>query len=149
MPLPFQFDIEADSDAAGPVRGGDAEFRAMLKPIVAGARARGVADGLELLGVGAVLIDPIGGVLHVGGRGLRMMAGFMRVVGTHLVAERPGDDRLIAGLVGSAIAGRPTPAGIRLGGLAGEPFLTLRALVFPDDEGPAQRLRAVIVLDEG
>ena len=146
MPLPLHIQADADADTHG--RAADAEFRAMLAPIMAGARARGVADGLELLGVGAVLIDATGCVLHAGERGRRMMAGWLRVVERHLVAERPGDDHGIAELLGSAIAGRPTPGGLRLGGLGGEPSLTVRALVFPSDEGSAQRLHAVLVLDE-
>ena len=36
-----------------------------LAPLLAGARARGVADGLEWLGLAAVLLDDRGEVLHV------------------------------------------------------------------------------------
>ena len=141
-------DSELDLEEADRAWLAESDLGAVLKPILAGARARGVADGLELIGVGAVLIDATGRVLHAGGRALRMMAGWLRVVEDHLVPERPGDDRVIADLVGSAIAGRPTPAGVRLGGLGGEPLLQLRALMVPGDGDPSQRLHAVIVLDE-
>ena len=120
----------------------------MLRPVLAGARARGVADGLELLGGGAVLIDDTGRVLHIGGRGRRLIAGWLRVVEDHLVAEHAGDDRLLSDLIGGAIAGRPAPGGIRLGQVAAGPVLALRALPFHSDEGVAQRLHAVIVIDE-
>lgn len=146
--MPVRTDPDPDTEASDAARRAASDLGVALRPLFAGARARGVADGLELIGVGAVLIDATGRVLHAGGRAHRIMSGWLRVVEDHLVAVRPGDDRAIAGLIGSAIAGRPTPSGIRLGGLAGEPSLQLRALMFPGDGDLAQRLHAVILVDE-
>ena len=105
-----------------------------------------MADGLELLGVGAVLIDDTGRVLHIGGRGRRLIAGWLRIVEDQLVADQAGDER--SDLIGGAIAGRPAPAGHPLGQVAAGPILSLRALPFHSDEGVAQRLHAVIVIDD-
>lgn len=144
MPIRRDFDPEPPTDtaAAGP------ELPAALGPLLAGARAGGLVDGLEMLGVGAVLIDATGRVLHAGPRGLRLMAGWLRIVAEHLVAERPGDDRAVAALIGAALAGRPSPSGIRLRTGVEDPVLTLRAVMVPQrgDAGPGPR--AAIVLDE-
>ena len=43
---------------------------APLAPLLAGARARGVADGLELIGAAAALLDEQGEVLHLNARAL-------------------------------------------------------------------------------
>ena len=141
MALPFRADVDPETDGPLFAAGGDEDFGDILKPVMAGARARGVADGLEMLGAGAVLLDASGRVLHVGGRGRRLMAGWLRVVGDHLVAERPGDNRAVEDLVGGAIRG--VGAELRL-----DAALVVRALPFATDEGPAQRLHAVLVLEE-
>lgn len=129
----------------------DAEdFTSVLKPIIAGARARGVADGLEMLGVGAVLIDATGQVLHIGGRGRRMLGGWARLVNDHLVAERDCDNGCVQDLIGSVVgSARHDPeARIRVAGTTGTPGLTIRALRFETDEGTAQCLHAVLVIED-
>lgn len=126
----------------------DAEdFTSVLKPIIAGARARGVADGVEMLGVGAVLIDATGQVLHIGGRGRRMLGGWASLVNDHLVAERADDNGCVQDLIGSVVgSARHDPeARVRV---AGMPGVTIRALRFETDEGTAQRLHAVLLIEE-
>src|ERR1700685_4850777 len=46
---------------------------APLAPLLAGARARGVADGFEWLGLAAILLDDRGEVLHVNRRAVALM----------------------------------------------------------------------------
>ena len=53
-----------------------------LAPLLAGARARGVADGLEWLGLAAVLLDDRGEVLHVN-------SGAIELLGEDLFLRRP------------------------------------------------------------
>ena len=150
MPLPRAALLSVDRDRPFSSADEAVDAGALLKPIIAGARARGVADGLELLGVGAVLIDDTGRVLHAGGRVRRMLGGYARIVGDHLVAERPADNSAFEALIGSAIgAGRHDPeARVTLEAGGGRGALSMRALRFASDEGEAQRLRVVLVLEE-
>ena len=55
--------------------------KAPLAPLLAGARARGVADGLELIGAAAALLDEQGEVLHVNARALGLMGQSLFVSG--------------------------------------------------------------------
>ncbi|MDP2357051.1 MAG: hypothetical protein Q8M31_13465 [Beijerinckiaceae bacterium] len=57
-----------------------------LGPVIAGARARGIADALEMLGEGAILLDFSGAVLHVGPRAKPMLGCALAVTGDHVVA---------------------------------------------------------------
>ncbi len=150
MPLPVFPDVRQCADLQSFGLEDAEDFSSVLKPIMAGARARGVADGLELLGVGAVLIDATGQVLHVGARGRRMLGGWARLVNDHLVAERACDNTCVQDLIGSVVgSARHDPeARIRLAGRKGGPGMTVRALRFETDEGPAQRLHAVLVIEE-
>ncbi len=57
-----------------------------LGPVIAGARARGIADALEMLGEGAILLDFSGAVLHVGPLAKPMLGCALAVAGDHVVA---------------------------------------------------------------
>ncbi len=128
--------------------GSDPDVRTVLGPLLAGARDEGVADGLEMLGVGVVLIDATGRVVRVGRRGQRLLAGWLRIVAGHLVAERTDDEGAVAGLIGAALAVRPSPSGIRLRMGIDAPVLTLRAILVPHPDGSSGGSHAAIVLDE-
>ena len=144
MPIRRDLDPEPPTD---PVASG-LDLQASLGSVLAEAHARGIVDGLEMLGVGAVLVDATGRVLHVGPRGLRLMAGWLRIVADHLVAERAAHDRAVAELIGAAVVARPSPSGIRLRTAVDEPVLTLRAVMVPRQGGSGPGPRAAIVLDE-
>lgn len=60
-----------------------------LGPVIAGARARGIADAFEMLGEGAILLDFSGAVLHVGPLAKPMLGCVLAVVGDHAVALSP------------------------------------------------------------
>ena len=55
-------------------------------PLLAGARARGVADGLEWLGLAAVLLDDRGEVLHVNSGAVELMGEDLYLQGGRLWA---------------------------------------------------------------
>ncbi|MBX9758589.1 MAG: hypothetical protein K2Y29_07405 [Beijerinckiaceae bacterium] len=57
-----------------------------LAPIIAGARARGIADAFEMIGEGAILLDFSGSVLHVGPMAGPMLGCALAVTGGHVVA---------------------------------------------------------------
>ena len=61
-----------------------------LAPIIAGARARGIADAFEMIGEGAILLDFSGSVLHVGQLAGPMLGCALAVTGGHVVATRAG-----------------------------------------------------------
>ena len=125
-------------------------FSDVIRPMLAGAQARGVADTLELLGIGAALIDATGRVLHMGGRGRRVSAGWLRLAEDHLVADRPGDNLALQALVGAAIDGASggDDVRVRLEPQRGGASLQIRALRFPTSNGLNQLLRAILVFEE-
>lgn len=57
-----------------------------LEPVIAGARARGIADAFEMLGEGAILLDFSGAVLHVGSLARPMLGSALAITGDHVVA---------------------------------------------------------------
>jgi hypothetical protein len=57
-----------------------------LAPIIAGARARGIADAFEMIGEGAVLLDFSGSVLHVGALARPMLGCAIAIASGHVVA---------------------------------------------------------------
>ena len=57
-----------------------------LAPVIAGARARGIADAFEMIGEGAILLDFSGAVLHVGPLARPMLGCALAVTNDHVVA---------------------------------------------------------------
>ena len=75
----------------------------VMAPVIAGARARGIADAFAMLGEAAILIDFSGTVLHVADDAKALLGASLTVAGGHVVAvERrstPALNRLLeAGL---------------------------------------------------
>ena len=121
----------------------------MLGPIMAGARARGVADALELVGIAAVLIDRSGRVLHCGPRAQRALAPLMRVAGQHLL----GADGRINDQVGRFLArvvegSGAEPVAEEIRAEDGSSPTRLRAMRLPANEPEAIQLLHSIVIVE-
>lgn len=115
-----------------------------LGPLLAGARARGVADGFAWLGLAAVLIDDRGEALHVSSGAAELMSDSLFLEGGRLRAREFGADRALAEAIEAALAdGR---AGhLRLAAAGGELWLRIAPMpVDPDD--PYQLLRVVALL---
>jgi len=74
-----------------------------LAPLLAGARARGVADGLELIGAAAALLDEQGDVLHVNARAQRLLGGDLVVAGGRLRARDGAADQNLAAAIRSTV----------------------------------------------
>ena len=134
-------------EVIGAPRLGDIEA---LAPMLAGARARGVADAFELLGMPAVLIDQSGTVLHVGASAMKLLGGDIAVVSRHLVGAAASTNRALQNLIAAALSGEDevvaNPVFIAREGLAP---LTVRAIRIPGASGdPMQLLKAIIVLGE-
>ena len=120
-----------------------------LAPLIAGARARGVADGLEWLGLAAVLIDDRGEALHVN-------AGAVELMGEALYLERGRlrsgdaevDRRLDAAIDGAVVGGAPTRVAIPAPG-GGEALWLRVGAIAAGERDAFQLLRAVAILEPG
>ncbi len=79
-----------------------------------------------------------------------MLGGWVRLVNDHLVAERACDNGCVQDLIGSVVGSeRHDPeARIRVAGTTGTSGLTIRALRLETNEGTAQRLHAVLVIED-
>lgn len=100
-----------------------------LAPIIAGARARGIADAFEMIGEGAILLDFSGSVLHVGPLAKPMLGCALSVTGGHIVAI-------------SRKAAGPLQALIEAGLADGAPRVLEEDLLCAE-EGMRQRVRMV------
>ena len=107
--------------------------RAPLAPLLAGARARGVADGLELLGAAAALLDEHGDVLHVNARAVGMMGEELFVSGQRLRAAGKQVDESLAAAITSSLRQR----------------VVLRVALSERPEGRVSAVRIVPVAAEG
>src|ERR1700691_5728337 len=76
---------------------------APLAPLLAGARARGVADGLELIGAAAALLGEDGEVLHVNARALRLLGHDLLLTGRRLSARHRSADLTLSAAIHSTL----------------------------------------------
>ncbi len=115
-----------------------------LGPLLAGARARGVADGLAWLGLAAILIDDRGEALHVSSDAAALMGDSLFLEGGRLRSRDRGADLALAEAVDAALTdGR---AGhLRLAAPEGELWLHV-APMQADPDDPYQLLRVVALL---
>lgn len=136
-------DIAPDSNRS---RASDELRTDPLQPLLEGARARGLADALELIGVAAVLIDGAGAVLHVGTGAAARMGASVAVASRHLVGADPASNRALQEVIAAALAGETKS--VELAG-AGAGGLAVRAIPMPRGwTSPYQLLKAVIVFGD-
>ena len=146
-------------DAEPPAKG------APLAPLLAGARARGVADGFEWLGLAAILLDDRGEVLHVNPRAVDLMGEdfvfFLRAPEGARCRDRRRARRCDLSRLGrrDLLPPRdPFEVGPRHGGRANrgedslddDPFQLLRAVAILEwDEEPVVQARRATPLNRG
>jgi len=120
--------------------------RMPLAPLLAGARARGVADGLEWLGLAAVLLDDRGEVLHVNSGAIELMGEdlFLRA-GRLRAGDGEVDAELAAAIQETLNGGVASRLTIPLGAGRGALDARIGAIDSPGDD-PFQLLRAVAIL---
>ena len=117
---------------------------APLGPLLAGARARGVADGFSWLGLAAILIDDRGEALHVNPGAVELMGEALYLESGRLRARDPADDLALGQALREALA-LGQASNLRLAGAAGEMWAHVAPMpADPDD--PYQLLRAVAIL---
>jgi hypothetical protein len=117
-----------------------------LGPMLAGARARGVADGFAWLGLAAVLIDDRGEALHVNPGAVELMGEALYLENGRLRARDRTDDDALAKAVREALT-LGQAENLRLLGAAGEMWAHVAPMA-ADPDDPYQLLRAVVLLSQ-
>ena len=122
---------------------------APLAPLLAGARARGVADGLELIGAAAALLDEQGEVLHLNARARSLLGVDLVLSGGRLRARDRAVDRDLSAAIDSTLRDR-VASRLSLGDGARDDGLGIRIMPVAAEAGEAfQLLRAVAILEPG
>lgn len=111
-----------------------------LAPMLAGARARGMFDALDLIGQAAILLDRDGRALAITGATRRFLGLSLELVEGRLVGLDHADDERLQGAIREAIAGRA--AQIEIGDEGDAAFA--RCLPIPAD--PHQLLAAIALI---
>ena len=138
-------DFRVDRPATAPqaARG----VAAPLAPLLAGARARGVADGLELIGAAAALLDEQGEVLHLNARALSLLGDHLVLAGGRLRARDRAVDRTLAAAIDSTVRDQ-VASRVALGGAGCGDGLGVRIMpVAAEADESFQLLRAVAILE--
>jgi PAS domain-containing protein len=139
----------ATKGAAAPNFGADDYDCLPIAPLLAGARARGLADAFDMLGVAAILIDADGDVLFANAGAQALFGAHLTVSGERLTAGREGDQRALRRLMDAALTGARRSSELTIQRGTGLAALRLRATpVSSADEDPFQLLRAVVILDQ-
>jgi hypothetical protein len=111
--------------------------------LLAGARARGIADGFAWLGLAAILIDDRGEALHVNPAATELLGESIYLEGGRLRARDSGADYTLAAAVRAALNEGP-PRRVEIDPASD---LTAHVAAMPaDPDDPYQLLRAVVLL---
>jgi hypothetical protein len=122
-----------------------------LRPLLAGARARGMADAFELLGVAAVFIDESGFALHINDSARRRLGPQLWIDDGRLRAADLDLDEALSAAIESALINRaPAHAAADLS-FASESRGAVSLKVLPvvaEAHDPFQLLKAVVIIEE-
>lgn len=136
-------DERPTAGAPGAIRGAATP----LAPLLAGARARGVADGLELIGAAAALLDEQGEVLHLNARALSLLGDHLVLAGGRLRARDRALDQTLAAAIDSTLR-HQIASRVALGDAACADGLGVRIMpVTAQADDSFQLLRAVAILE--
>ena len=128
--------------------GAQAPPRHVIGAIIAGARARGVADAFDLLGEAAILLDFSGAVLQVGARATPLLGCALSVASDHLAPAGPRCAPALQALLEAGLSDAPT-ARLEADLPCAEAGMRQRVRLYRvDDAGdPRQMLHCVLVLE--
>ena len=120
-----------------------------LEPLLAGARARGMSDAFDMLGLAFVMIDAHGMILHVSAEARIYLGPYLAVASEHLVGAGQCETRAIQSLIGSVLRDGASPGRIMLARGQGMRPLVLRGLPVPSPANdPCQLLKALVIVEE-
>jgi hypothetical protein len=122
-----------------------------LAPLLAGARARGMADAFALMGLAAIFVGESGRALHVNARAENLFDGALALRDGRLIAIDKEVDRALGDALDSASAAarRPSADQVILVRRGARGDLTARILpVEAEGEDRFQLLKAVVILEE-
>jgi hypothetical protein len=146
MKAQFQSAAEARAEEAS-----HSPTAASLAPVLAGARARGMADALEMLGVPAVLIDECGFALHINDRAKSLLGPQLWIDDGRLrAAESDLDEALSAALDSAVTAVTPARAVTNIC-FASESRGAVAVKVMPiavEPHDPFQLVRAIVIIEK-
>jgi PAS domain-containing protein len=119
-----------------------------IAPLLAGARARGLADAFEMLGIAAILLAADGDVLFANPPAQALFGTHLKLFGERLVAGDEADQRALRRMTVAALTGQ-SRSGELIVQRAGLPALKLRATpIASAEEDPFQLLRAIILIEQ-
>ena len=118
---------------------------ALLQPMLAGARARGMADAFDLMGQAAILMDRAGMALHVNLAARKLMGPDLALTHRHLVGRDGTCTRALQTLIAATLEGCCEPAELKIGTDGGSGQLIVRALPVPQAGDDLCQLLKVIV----
>jgi hypothetical protein len=118
-----------------------------LRPLLAGAHARGMADALEMAGIAFLMVDSQGMVLHAGPAARALMGADLRIEYDHLVAASGEATCAIQSMVMAGLAQGEAPQPLRLARGEGPPLvLTVRRV--PGAAGNVYQMLKLLILIE-
>jgi hypothetical protein len=118
-----------------------------LPPLLAGARARGMADAFELLGLAAIFLDEDGEALHVTARARGLLGGALFLTGERLKAAPAAADAALQAAMHAAMLRRAAAGPIVIPRGASRSSISLRILGVSGQDESAQLLRLVVLID--
>jgi hypothetical protein len=119
-----------------------------LAPLLAGARARGVADAFEMIGEAAILLDFSGAVLHVSALAKPMLGCAVSIAGGHVVALSHKAADPLERLIERGLSDHPAPAVFEADLRCAEKGMRQRVRLVKAPSGDACQLLAAILLLE-
>jgi hypothetical protein len=137
--------LDRHSAATPAIAGGPV---APLAPLLAGARARGVADGLELIGAAAALLDEQGEVLHLNARALSLLGDHVVLADGRLRAHDRAVDRDLAAAIDSTLRDQ-VASRVSLSEAPGDRLGVWIMPVAAEADDAFQLLRAVAIIEPG
>lgn len=146
--MSFQATASRETPDAGSLK---AELKAdtldPLRPLLAGAHARGMADALEMAGIAFLMVDAQGMVLHAGPAARALMGADLRIEYDHLIAASGEATCAIQSMVMAGLGQGEAPEPLRLARGEGPPLiLTVRRV--PGAAGNVYQMLKLLILIE-
>ena len=127
---------------------GAAKSGEVLAPIIAGARARGIADAFQMLGEAAILLDFSGYVLHVGEGAEPLLGCALSITSNHVTPTSRRSAEELQALLEAGLAD-PGPGRLETDLLCAQEGMRQRVRLYHvnNSSDPRQLLSAVLVLE--